>query len=77
MKKFFKSLSGNGTPDTTKPAAAKMLAPETPAPVRRIGTTLPIVDWDAMRAQEPPTVGEGPWEPKPELWKDGVERGQF
>jgi len=45
--------------------------------VRRIGTTLPIVDWDAMRAQEPPTVGEGPWEPKPELWKDGVERGQF
>src|SRR5881396_2556181 len=22
-------------------------------------------------------LGEGPWEPKPELWKDGVERGQF
>jgi hypothetical protein len=22
-------------------------------------------------------LGEGPWEPKPELWKEGVERGQF
>ena len=22
-------------------------------------------------------LGDGPWEPKPELWKDGVERGQF
>jgi hypothetical protein len=22
-------------------------------------------------------LGEGPWEPRPELWKEGVERGQF
>jgi len=22
-------------------------------------------------------LGEGPWEPKPGLWTDGVERGQF
>ncbi len=22
-------------------------------------------------------LGEGPWQPKPETWKDGVERGQF
>jgi hypothetical protein len=22
-------------------------------------------------------LGEGPWKPKPELWKEGVERGQF
>jgi hypothetical protein len=22
-------------------------------------------------------LGEGPWQPKPELWKEGVERGQF
>jgi len=22
-------------------------------------------------------LGEGPWQPRPELWKDGIERGQF
>jgi len=22
-------------------------------------------------------LGDGPWEPKPDLWKDGIERGQF
>ena len=56
VKEFFKSLSGNGTPDTTKPASAKMFGPETPALVLRSATTLPIVDWDAMHALEPATV---------------------
>ena len=23
------------------------------------------------------TSSDGPWEPKPDLWKDGIERGQF
>jgi len=40
----------------TEAHRAKMLGPETPALVLRSGTTLPIVDWDAMRALEPATV---------------------
>jgi len=56
MKEFFKSLSGHSAPNAPKPAPAKMLGPEIPALVLRSGMTLPIVDWDAMRALEPPTV---------------------
>ena len=56
MKEFFKGLSGNGAPDAAKPAPARMLGPETPALALRTGTTLPIVDWDAMRALEPATL---------------------
>ena len=74
MKEFFKGLSGNGTPDTAKPARAKMLGPETPALVLRSGTTLPIVDWDAMRALEPATVDKAPldafWTALARSWLD-------
>ena len=53
---FFGRLMGSSTPDAAKPAPAKLLGPDTPPLVLRSGTTLPVVDWNAMRALEPPVV---------------------
>jgi hypothetical protein len=48
-------LTGSSAPDAAKPAP-KLLGPETPPLVFKSGTTLPVVDWDAMRKLEPPVV---------------------
>jgi len=54
-------------------------------------TRLPIPDWSRIAEDEAAehhlgfpiahlveaVLGEGPWEPRPETWREGVERGQF
>lgn len=53
---FFGRLTGSSTPDAAKPAPARLLEPDTPPLVLKSGTTLPVVDWEAMRKLEPPVV---------------------
>lgn len=76
MKGFFGRLTGSATPDAAKPAPAKLLGPDTRALVFKFGTTLPVVDWEAMRALEPPlvdkTVLDAFWTSLAREWLDAL-----